>query len=86
VARRPDPLHERLRAATDETWRTAPLGQWMAEHRAEVARLLRGRRAPPCRAPPWDRLAADFAAADLTDGRGRNPDAETARRSGARRR
>jgi hypothetical protein len=74
VARQPDPLHERLRAAIDETWRTSPLGVWLTEHQEEVARLLRGHRDPP-----WDRLAADFAAAGLTDGRGRKPNAETVR-------
>jgi hypothetical protein len=74
MPRRLDPLQERFRAAIEETWRMAPLGQWMMEHHAEVARLLRGHREPP-----WDRLAADFAAAGLTDGRGRKPDAETAR-------
>jgi hypothetical protein len=74
VTRPPDPVHERLRAAIDETWRTSPLGQWLAEHHAEVARLLRGHRAPP-----WDGLAADFAAAGLTDERDRKPDAETPR-------
>jgi hypothetical protein len=75
MARRPpDPLQERFRAAIEETWRISPLGQWLTEHQAEVARLLRGHREPP-----WDRLAADFAAAGLTDGRGRKPDAETAR-------
>jgi hypothetical protein len=75
VPRRPlDPLQERFRAAIAETWRISPLGRRLAEHHAEVARLLRGRRDPP-----WDRLAADFAAAGLTDGRGRLPDAETAR-------
>jgi hypothetical protein len=74
VARRPDPLHERFRVAIDETRRTAPLGQWMTEHHAEVARFLRGHRDPP-----WERLAADFATAGLTDGRGTKPDAETAR-------
>jgi hypothetical protein len=74
MARRPDPLQERFRAAIDETWRIAPLGVWMTEHHAEVARLLRGRRDPP-----WDRLAADFAAAGPTDGRGKKPNAETAR-------
>jgi hypothetical protein len=40
MAHRPDPLHERFRAAIDETWRTSPLGQWLTEHHAEVARLL----------------------------------------------
>jgi hypothetical protein len=74
MARQPDPLHERLRAAIDETWRTSPLGQWLTEHHAEVARLLRGHREPS-----WERLAADFAAADLTDGRGKKPNAETTR-------
>jgi hypothetical protein len=74
VARPPEPLQERFRAAIDETWRTAPLGVWMTEHHAEVARLLRGRRDPP-----WERLAADFAAAGLLDGRGRKPSAETLR-------
>jgi hypothetical protein len=70
VARPPDPLHERFRAAFAETWRTSPLGVWLTEHHAAVARLLRGHRTPP-----WDRLAADFAAAGLTDGRGRKPNA-----------
>ena len=67
-------MQERFRAAIEEIWRTAPLGVWMAEHHAEVARLLRGHRKPP-----WDRLAADFAAAGLRDGRDRLPNAETAR-------
>jgi hypothetical protein len=74
MPRRLDLLQERFKAAIDETWRTSPLGVWLTEHHAEVARLLRGHRKPP-----WDRLAADFAAAGLTDGRGRKPNAETAR-------
>jgi hypothetical protein len=40
MACRLDPLQERFRAAIEETWRTAPIGQWMTEHHAEVARLL----------------------------------------------
>jgi hypothetical protein len=78
VARPPDPLHNRFRAAIEETWCTSPLGVWLTEHHAEVARLLHRHRAPP-----WDRLAANFAAAGLTDGRGRKPNTETARLSGA---
>jgi hypothetical protein len=74
MARPPDPLQERFRAAIAETWRIAPLGVWVSEHHAEMTRLLRGRRDPP-----WHHLAADFAAAGLSDGRGRKPDAETAR-------
>jgi hypothetical protein len=68
-----DPLQERFRAELEETWRGAPLGRWMMEHRAELARLLRGRE------PDWDRLAADFAAAGLTDGTGRRPTGEGVR-------
>jgi hypothetical protein len=63
MARPPDPLQERFRAAIEETWRTSPLGQWLAEHYAEVARLLRRHRDPP-----WERLAADFAAAGQQPG------------------
>ena len=74
MARQPDLLHERFRAALEETWRISPLGQWMAEHHAEVARLLRGDRDPP-----WDRIAANFAAAGLRGGRDRLPNAETVR-------
>jgi hypothetical protein len=74
VARPPEPLQERFRVAIDETWRTAPLGVWMTEHHAEVARLLRGHRDPP-----WERVAADFAAAGLLEGGGRKPSAETLR-------
>jgi len=74
VTRRSDPLHERFKAALAATWRDAPLGRWMSEHREEFARMLR-----PHRQPPWERLAADFAAAGLLDGRSRRPDAETVR-------
>jgi len=76
VAAQHNPLHHRFVAALDETWRDAPLGRWMAEHREEFARLLR-----PHRSPPWGKLAAAFAAAKLADGRGRMPDAETTRRT-----
>ena len=75
MAPRHDPLHARF-VTLDETWRDAPLGRWMMEHREQFAHLLR-----PHRDPPWDKLAEAFAAAGFLDGRGRRPDAETTRRT-----
>jgi hypothetical protein len=79
LARDPERLHQRVRAALAETWQMSPLGVWLTEHHDEVARLLRGHSAPP-----WDRLAAGFTAACLLDARRRKPDAETTRHLGSR--
>jgi len=65
---------ERYEVPTDKAWREAPLGQWMTSHRVELDCLLKLHSAPP-----WDRLATVFAAAGLTDGRGRQPNALTTR-------
>jgi hypothetical protein len=73
MARPPDRLQARFRAELEAGWRGAPLGRWMTEHRAEFPRLLRGRT------PDGDRLAADFAAAGLTDATGGRPSGEGVR-------
>jgi hypothetical protein len=53
----------------------SPLGRWMQEHRAEVAAVLKGRRAD------WQRIAETFGAAGLRDHLDRKPTAETARQT-----
>jgi hypothetical protein len=64
--------HDALGAVRDEEWLLSPLGAFMAEHRRELARLLKG-------TPDWDQVAQTFAQAGLHDVRGRTPRAETAK-------
>jgi len=51
----------------------SPLGIWMREHRAELERMMRGKR------PDWADLARHFGDAKLRDHTGKPPTASTAR-------